>query len=88
MVRDEVDSYFIVSLMQSYFIVSLMETFINTELKCSVTFAISKQLTSYNIMMFIIIVDLFLKLNLVSLLHAFLLMQYFTFGLLADGNNL
>lgn len=79
MVRDEVNSYFIVS---------LMETFINTELKCSVTFAISKQLTSYNIMMFIIIMDLFLKLNLVSLLHAFLLMQYFTFGLFADGNNL
>lgn len=79
MVRDEVDGYFIVSLMQS---------FINTELKCSVTFAISKQLTSYNIMMFIIIMDLFLKLSLVSLLHAFLLMQLFTFGLFADGNNL
>lgn len=79
MVRDEVDGYFIVS---------LMETFINTELKCSVTFAISKQLASYNIMMFIIIMDLFLKLNLVALLHAFLLMQYFTFGFFADGSNL
>lgn len=79
MVRDEVEGYFTVS---------LMETFINTELKCSVTFAISKQLTSYNIMMFIIIMDLFLKLNLVALLHAFLLMQYFTFGFFADGSNL
>lgn len=79
MVRDEVEGYFTVS---------LMETFINTELKCSVTFAISKQLASYNIMMFIIIMDLFLKLNLVALLHAFLLMQYFTFGLFADGSNL